>query len=129
MTSGTVTSDDNRYKAIQAKLTGLSKALDDKIADLEGLRIRMRANAMKAQDTAQAIEHADLDVRFVEMTNAVSIALGGAAAAVRVLTEEVCEGAASARQVRRGHEQLYGRLDEIRSNRREKTPKPGFLDD
>ena len=30
-------------------------------------------------------------------------------------------------QAKRTHSKLYGALDDIRSNRREKTPRPGFF--
>lgn len=123
----TVTNDDNRYQAIQAKLTTLSKALDDKATELESLRVRMRANAKKAEDTAQAVEDADLDPMFVELTHAVAVALGSAAVQVRRLTEDATAGAAHTRLVRRTHARLYGKLDEIRSTRRHRTPKPGFF--
>ncbi|SEE61394.1 hypothetical protein [Streptomyces sp. TLI_105] len=128
-TGETVTSDDNSYKAIQAKLTRLSNALDDKAAELEVLQNRMKANAKKAQDTAQAIEHADLDPRFVELTSAVSTALGGAAVHIQRLTEDTVASASHSRVLQRSHARFYGELDEVRSNRREKTPKPGFFDD
>ncbi|MFI8769513.1 conjugal transfer protein TraB [Streptomyces sp. NPDC053792] len=128
-TTGTVTSDDNSYKAIQAKLTKLSNALDDKAAELEALQRRMKDNAKKAQDTAQAIEHADLDPRFVELTSAVSTALGGAAVHIQRLTEEAAASASHSRVLQRSHAQFYSELDDVRSNRPEKTPKPGFLDD
>ncbi|MFB7453490.1 conjugal transfer protein TraB [Streptomyces sp. NPDC056194] len=126
-TSGTVTSDDNSYKATQAKLDRLSKALDDKAAGLEALQRRMKANAKRAADTAQAIEHADLDPRFVELTSAVSTALGGAAVHIQHLTEDAAASAAHSRVLQRSHARLYGRLDEVRSGRQEKTPRPGFL--
>ncbi|MFE6713992.1 conjugal transfer protein TraB [Streptomyces sp. NPDC057695] len=126
-TSGTVTSDDNSYKATQAKLDRLTKALDDKAVELEALQRRMKDNANRAEDTAKAIENSDLDSRFVELTSAVSTALGGAAVHMRYLTEAAAAGAAHSRGVQRSHARSYGRLDEVRSGRREKTPKPGFF--
>ncbi|MFF8513237.1 conjugal transfer protein TraB [Streptomyces sp. NPDC015492] len=129
MSSSEIKSDDNSYKDIQAKLNKLSKALDDKAVELEGLQRRMKANATRAADTAQAIENAELDARFVEMTSAVSTALGGAAVQIRHLNEDAAASAAHSRVLQRSHARLYGRLDEIRSGRSEKTPKPGFLAD
>lgn len=127
MSSTPITSEDNRYEAIQAKLAKLAKALDDKTVELEGLRSRMRINAARAEDTTQAVGDADLDPGFVELTGAVAVALGGAAAAVRDLTEHAQEAVALTTRARRTHARLYGQLDEIRSTRREKTPKPGFF--
>ncbi|MFJ3817787.1 conjugal transfer protein TraB [Streptomyces sp. NPDC090056] len=127
MSSDEIKSDDNTYKATQSKLKKLTKALDDVAAELEDLRRREHANAEKAEDAAQAIENADLDPRFVDLTYAVSTALGSAAVQVRHLAEDAADGSAHALKVQRSHARLYGRLDEVRSGRREKTPKPGFL--
>ncbi|MER5966887.1 conjugal transfer protein TraB [Streptomyces sp. NPDC002057] len=127
MSTTEIKSDDNGYKEVQAKLTKLSKALDDKAVDLEVLLRRMKTNAKKAADTAQTIETADLDPRFVELTVAVSTALGGAAVHIQRLAEDAVAGAAQSRVVQDSHARLYGQLDEIRSGRREKTPKAGFF--
>ncbi|MFE9700558.1 conjugal transfer protein TraB [Streptomyces sp. NPDC006270] len=118
---------DNRYKAIQAKLRKLGHALDDAALELEGLRRDMRANASTSEDLARDVEHADLDPTFVELTNLVSTALGGAAIEVRNLRRTAQETADLTHQTRRTHSTLYGELDNIRSNRRERTPKPGFF--
>lgn len=118
---------DNRYKAVQAKLRRLGQALDDSTLELEGLRRSMQTNASRTEDAARDIENAGLDGKFVEMTNLVSVALGGAAIEVRLLHDTAQETADLTHETRRTHSQLYGALDDIRSNRREKTPKPGFF--
>ena len=69
---------DNRYNAVQTKLTALAKALDAATVRLEQLNRSMCTNADRAQHLAQAIDEADLDPRFVEMTGAVAEALGAA---------------------------------------------------
>ncbi|MFE1500747.1 conjugal transfer protein TraB, partial [Streptomyces albidoflavus] len=97
MSSDEIKSDDNGYQDIQAKLTKLSKALDDKAVELEALRRRMQTNAKKAEDTAKAIENGDLDPRFVEMTFAVATALGGEAVQIRQLIEDADASAAHSR--------------------------------
>ncbi|MFF6835240.1 conjugal transfer protein TraB [Streptomyces sp. NPDC012438] len=128
--SGTeIKSDDNSYKDVQAKLTKLTKALEDKAVELEDLRRGMQSNATRTEDVAKAIENAELDPKFVEATYAVSTALSGTAAQLRYLIEDTAEGASHSQVVQRAHAHLYGRLDEVRSGRREKTPKPGFLAD
>ncbi|MFF9690530.1 conjugal transfer protein TraB [Streptomyces sp. NPDC014623] len=119
---------DNRYKAVQAKLRKLGAAMDDATLELEGLRRSMQANATRTEDVARDIENAGLDRRFVEVTNLVSVALGGAAVEVRRLCDTAQETADLTHQSRRTHSTLYGALDDIRSNRREKTPSPGFFD-
>ncbi|MDQ1033634.1 hypothetical protein QFZ75_000050 [Streptomyces sp. V3I8] len=118
---------DNRYKAVQRKLLDLSRALDDATFELASLRRSMKSNAGQTEDTARDIADADLDVRFVELTNLVAVSLGGAAVEVRKLHDSAQETAELAHVTLRSHEQLYGALDDIRSNRREKTPKPAFF--
>ncbi|KOV95819.1 conjugal transfer protein TraB [Streptomyces sp. NRRL B-1140] len=119
--------DDNRYKAVQAKLKTLASALDDAGLELEALVRSVKANAQRAQDVARDIANAGLDAKFVELTSNVSVALGGAAVQVKKLSDTAQETADLTHQTRRTHSKLYGALDEIRSNRREKTPKPGFF--
>ncbi|MER5781279.1 conjugal transfer protein TraB [Streptomyces mobaraensis] len=120
--------DDNRYKAVQAKLAALSRAMGDAGLELEGLRRSMHANAARSNDVATDIANADLDARFVGLTDNVALALGGAAQEVRTLSDSAQETADLTHQTRTAHSQLYGALDDIRSNRREKTPRPGFFD-
>ncbi|MGW1620973.1 conjugal transfer protein TraB [Streptomyces sp. NPDC002172] len=119
--------DDNRYKAVQAKLMTLGSALDDASLELESLVRSTGANAQRAQDVARDIANAGLDAKFVDLTSNVSVALGGAAVEVRKLADTAQETAGLTHQSRVTHSRLYGALDEIRSNRREKTPKPGFF--
>jgi DNA repair ATPase RecN len=127
-TAPVVADDDNRYKAVQAKLDKLGRALDDAGLELEGLRRSMRANAKDTDDVATDIENADLDRKFVALTTNVATALDGAAREVRTLSDTAQETADLTHETRRTHARLYGALDDIRSNRREKTPKPGFFD-
>ncbi|WP_079179268.1 conjugal transfer protein TraB [Streptomyces venezuelae] len=118
---------DNRYKAVQAKLDKLGKAMDDATLELEGLRRSMQANANDAGDMAQDIANALLDPKFVQLTSAVETALAGATREVRTLCDTAQETADLTHETRRTHSKLYGALDDIRSNRRERTPKPGFF--
>ncbi|MFJ3673694.1 conjugal transfer protein TraB [Streptomyces sp. NPDC090106] len=120
--------DDNRYKAVQAKLLRLGKTMDDATLELEGLYRSMKANSTRTEDVARDIANADLDVKFVELTNNVAVALGGAAVQVRRLADTAQETVDLTGQARQTHSRLYGALDDIRSNRREKTPRPGFFD-
>ncbi|WP_030889891.1 PE domain-containing protein [Streptomyces sp. NRRL S-1868] len=122
-----VADDDNRYKAVQAKLKKLSNAMDDAALDLEGLRRSMRANAQHTDSVATDIDNAGLDSRFVSLTANVATALDGAARQVRNLSDTAQETADLTHQARRTHSKLYGALDDIRSGRREKTPRPGFF--
>ncbi|MFD7532236.1 conjugal transfer protein TraB [Streptomyces sp. NPDC059849] len=118
---------DNRYKAVQKKLRKLGKALDVLADDLETLRQDMRANAARTRGTAVDIEHADLDSKFVVMTDRVADALGAAANSVKDLSTTAREVATETYQAKRLHAKLYRSLDDIRSNRSEKTPKAGFF--
>jgi len=122
-----VADDDNRYKAVQAKLDKLGKAMDDATLELESLRRSMQNNADHTDGVATDIENADLDPKFVSLTANVALALIGAAREVKTLSETAQETADLTHQTRRTHAKLYSALDDIRSNRREKTPKPGFF--
>ncbi|MEU5583029.1 conjugal transfer protein TraB [Streptomyces huasconensis] len=122
-----VADNDNRYKAVQAKLTKLGAAMDDATVELESLRRSMQANASQTECLAHDIEDADLDPKFVALTADVATALAGAAKEVRKLCGVANETTDLAYKTRRTHAKLYRALDDIRSNRREKTPKPGFF--
>ncbi|WP_420082587.1 conjugal transfer protein TraB (plasmid) [Streptomyces sp. JL4002] len=122
-----VADGDNRYKAVQAKLDKLGKAMDDATLELEGLQRSMQANADHTDDVDLAIENAGLDPKFLSLTANVAAALVGAAREVRYLSDTAQETADLTHEARRTHSKLYGALDDIRSNRREKTPRPGFF--
>ncbi|MEU6285035.1 conjugal transfer protein TraB [Streptomyces sp. NPDC047028] len=122
-----VADGDNRYKAVQAKLDALGRALDDAGLGLEELVRSIRKNAKRAEDAARDVDNAELDPRFVELTSNVGVALGGAGVQVKKLYETAQETADLTHETRRTHSKLYGALDDIRSNRREKTPRPGFF--
>ncbi|MEU5416575.1 conjugal transfer protein TraB [Streptomyces clavifer] len=121
------TDGDNRYKAVQHKLKTLGTAMDMAGNELESLLRGMRANAQRAEGLAVDIANAELDAKFVEMTNQVSVALGGAAVEVHKLHESAREVAGLAHDTRRTHARLYEGLDTVRSSRKERTPKPGFF--
>ncbi|MFJ1751173.1 conjugal transfer protein TraB [Streptomyces sp. NPDC088116] len=121
------TDGDNRYKAVQHKLKTLSTAMDDATTDLQALLRGMRTNADRASSLAVDIANAELDRKFVEMTNQVSVALGGAAHEVRKLHETAQEVSGLAHDTRRTHARLYEGLDDVRSSRKERTPKPAFF--
>ncbi|MFJ6355181.1 conjugal transfer protein TraB [Streptomyces sp. NPDC092046] len=119
---------DNRFKAVQAKLRRFGSVMDDAALTLESLRRSMQANATRTEDVARDIDNADLDPQFVDLTNNVAVALGGAATEIRKLRDTAQETADLTHKTRRTHSKLYGALDDIRSNRNVKTPKAGFFD-
>ncbi|MCQ9132876.1 conjugal transfer protein TraB [Streptomyces hilarionis] len=121
------TDGDNRYKAIQDKLKTLGTAMELAGNELEQLLRGMRMNAQRSEGLAADIANAELDRKFVEMTNQVSLALGGAAVEVRKLHETAQEVSGLATAAQRRHAQLYEGLDAVRSGRKERTPKPGFF--
>jgi hypothetical protein len=120
---------DNRYKAVQAKITKLARSMDGATLELESLHRSMKANATRCEDVARDITNAELDKLFIDLTNNVSVALGGAAIQVKNLNQTAHEVADLAHDTRRRHCELYEALDDIRSNRRLRTPKPGFFND
>ncbi|MET7888921.1 conjugal transfer protein TraB [Streptomyces avermitilis] len=121
------TDGDNRYKAVQQKLKVLGQATDLASNELEALLRGMRMNAQRSEGLAVDIANAELDRKFIEMTNQVSVALGGAAVEVKKLHETAQEVSGLAHDTRRTHARLYEGLDTVRSGRRERTPKPGFF--
>jgi methyl-accepting chemotaxis protein len=121
------TDGDNRYKAVQQKLKTLGTAMDLAGDELEQLLRRMRLNAQRTEGLAVDIANAELDRKFIEMTNQVAVALGGAATEVQKLHETAQEVSGLATAARRTHAWLYEGLDTVRSGRRERTPKPGFF--
>lgn len=121
------TDGDNRYKSVQQKLKTLGTAMDLAGNELETLLRGMRMNAQRAEGLAVDIANAELDRTFVEMTNQVAVALGGAAVEVQKLHETAQEVSGLATDARRTHARLYEGLDTIRSGRKERTPKPGFF--
>lgn len=118
---------DNRYKSVQRKLKTLRHAMDEAEVELGGLLRSMRANATHTEELAGHIAHAELDRKFVELTNQVAVALGGAAVEVRTLHATAQEVSALAYDAQHTHARLYEGLDDIRSGRKERTPKPGFF--
>lgn len=118
---------DNRYKAVQNKLKGLASALDDAALELESLWRSTRANAGRTEEVSRDSDHADLDPQFVDLTSNVAEALDGATRRLSKLHDSTQETATLTHMTRRTHAKLYGPLDDIRSNRRVKTPKPGFF--
>lgn len=122
-----VADGDNRYKAVQAKLDTLGRALDDAGLGLEELVRSVRKNAKRAEDAARDVANAELDPKFVELTSNVGVALGGAGVQVKKLHDTAQETADLTYETKATHSKLYGALDDLRSNRRERTPKPGFF--
>ncbi|MFF9011187.1 conjugal transfer protein TraB [Streptomyces goshikiensis] len=118
---------DSRFKSVQRKLKTLGDAVDTASGELEALQNRMRRRAAAASSVADAIANAHLDKKFVEMTHAVSSALSGAAVEVNSLREAAEDVVSLAREARRTHARLYEGLDDVRSGRKERTPKPGFF--
>ncbi|GAA2615515.1 conjugal transfer protein TraB [Streptomyces roseoviolaceus] len=118
---------DNRYKAVQAKLDALGRALDDAGLGLEELVRSVHKNTQRAEDAASDVANAQLDPKFVELTNNVGVALEGAGKQVKKLHDTAQETADLTYETKRTHSKLYGALDDIRSGRRERTPKPGFF--
>ena len=126
-TAPAATDGDNRYKAVQQKLKALAGALDGAVDRLGRLNRQTRSDADRAKSLATKIANADLDPIFVEMTNAVSLALGGASTEVNRLVQTAQGVALLAEETRVGHAKYYAALDEVRTGRKFRTPKPGFF--
>ncbi|MEV7471522.1 conjugal transfer protein TraB [Streptomyces kronopolitis] len=118
---------DHRYKAVQAKLGRLGKSLDDASVELEVLHRSMQGIAKHTDGVATDVDNAELDPKFFDLTTNVATALVGAARSIKTLSATAQETANLTHKARRVHAKLYGPLDDIRSNRREKTPRAGFF--
>ncbi|MER5950192.1 conjugal transfer protein TraB [Streptomyces sp. NPDC001904] len=122
------TDSDNRYKAVQHKLTALATSLDGAAERLHRLQRKMHTDAQTSEGLARDIDHAEVDKKFVEIQNAVSTALGGAAIDARHLATTVADTSADAWEAKTTHARLYEALDHVRSGRAERTPRPGFFE-
>ncbi|EDY49045.1 hypothetical protein [Streptomyces clavuligerus] len=117
------------YQAFQQALRNVDRELSTMADDLAVVERAMRRDAQAVEGTAEAIARAGLDDRFVRMTQEVAILLGGTARGLGLFQQAAQEAADDTAATARLHTSLYGRLDEIRSGRKEKTPKPGFFTD
>ncbi|MYW06035.1 conjugal transfer protein TraB [Streptomyces sp. SID3343] len=115
------------YRELQKNLSTLERSMNRVTGDIEQLMRRTVATAAEAADLADAIEHAGLDGAHVELTRLVEEALRSAAPAVNALDDAAGDVTQGTRTTRAAHQALYGVLDEIRTTRRERTPKPGFF--
>src|SRR5213595_1647009 len=127
MTELAKTSGGNNYAGLQRKLHSFAQALDAASEALTGIHQRMKTNASLASETAQQLDEAHGDAKYVELTSNVSVLLGGAAVQARRTQTAANETASASREAATAHKQKYGRLDEIRRSRTTKTPKPGFF--
>ncbi|MYX48646.1 conjugal transfer protein TraB [Streptomyces sp. SID8385] len=119
--------DDNRYAAVQQRLKDLAATMDAVSASLLHSAKRMKQNGEEAASTADAIARADLDGAFVELTEETSSALATAHKAMKKTARSSQSLAVKAHQAQTLHQRMYQPLDEVRSGRRHRTPKPGFF--
>ncbi|WP_326581714.1 conjugal transfer protein TraB (plasmid) [Actinacidiphila glaucinigra] len=120
---------DNRYQAVQQKLIAAGQAMDDAVAGLHALSTSMGERAGRAQGVAAHIGHAELGTRFIDLVNTVSVSQGGAAVDSAKMRDSAQEFGGKVRDTQRTHSRLYGALDDIRSTRRDPTPRPGFFEE
>ncbi|WP_214993065.1 hypothetical protein, partial [Streptomyces sp. McG5] len=119
--------DDNRYAAVQQRLKDLAATMDAISDSLQHSAKRMKQNGEEAASTAAAIARADLDSVFVELTEETSSALATAHKATKKTARSSQSLAGKAHQAQTLHQRMYQPLDQVRSGRRHRTPKPGFF--
>ncbi|PRH77774.1 hypothetical protein C6N75_18490 [Streptomyces solincola] len=117
------------YADLQRVLLHVQAAMDDLSDDMALLRRIMANTAVRVDQVADAIADADVDQQFVGLTQQVAEALGSAVHHTRNLSEAGGEAAAQTAATRRMHASMYGALDQVRTGRKHKTPKPGFFAD
>ncbi|MFZ3476092.1 hypothetical protein ACODT4_44685 [Streptomyces sp. 2.9] len=120
-------SSNNSYAGLQHKMKALALALETASDALSKIRLDMKDHAALATATATELGEADGDGKYVDLTDRVATLLGEAATQVRRTQSAADDGAAAARAVAGAHRAKYGALDEIRTSRTTKTPKPGFF--
>lgn len=118
---------DHSFTALQKKLAALHRLLDDAAEQLGMLKHDVGAHAKVLTATADAVAHAELDAKFADMTGDVAAAFAAGVQGAQRLEARSQETADAVNAAKRTHARLYGGLDEIRTSRRERTPKPGFL--
>ncbi|MFD9057545.1 conjugal transfer protein TraB [Streptomyces albidoflavus] len=119
--------DDNRYAAVQQRLKDLAATMDAISDSLLHSAKRMKENSEEAASTAAAIARADLDGVFVDLTEETSSALATAHKAMKKTARSSQSLAVKAHQAQTLHQRMYQPLDQVRSGRRHRTPKPGFF--
>lgn len=124
----TKTDGDYTYNGVQTKLRNFAQAMDTALAILDERRSRMRLNAAKALLLSGFIHNADVDTQFIALTIAAGENLGDADRDMSALREFAQDAGEQARAIRRRHRRLYGPIDEVRSGRTIKTPKPSFFE-
>lgn len=113
------------YTALQRRLAAFADDVTRLQALLADLHKHIAANADHASDISRRAAESDYDSKPVELAKAVSIALGGTSNDARTLTEMAGKIATKAENARATHQRLYERLHTVRSQRTERTPKPG----
>ncbi|MFB8415333.1 conjugal transfer protein TraB [Streptomyces albidoflavus] len=119
--------DDNRYAAVQQRLKDLAATMDAISASLLHSAKRMKENSEEAASTAAAIARADLDGVFIDLTEETGSALATAHKAMKKAARSSQSLAVKAHQAQTDHQRMYQPLDQVRSGRRYRTPKPGFF--
>lgn len=119
--------DDNRYAVVQQRLKDLAATMDAISDSLLYSAKRMKQNGEEAASAAAAIARADLDSVFVELTEETSSALATAHKATKKTVRSSQSLAEKAHQAQILHQRMYQPLDQVRSGRRHRTPKPGFF--
>ncbi|WP_327419658.1 conjugal transfer protein TraB [Streptomyces sp. NBC_01233] len=120
-------SGDNSYAGLQRKLKTFAVALETASEALGKIQKDMRDHASLATATATQLGEAGGDERYVDLTDTVATLLGEAATQTQRTKSAADTGAAAARAAADTHRAKYGALDEIRTSRTTKTPKPGFF--
>ncbi|GAA3384469.1 conjugal transfer protein TraB [Streptomyces racemochromogenes] len=126
MTEIALTSDQNNYRAVQRKLHIFTQAMDAASSELSVVVRRMYQHAKTVSATADQLGDADGDEKYVDLTNLVAQALTEAAVATARTRNAAMEAAEASKAARESHRNKYAALDDVRTTRTTKTPKPGF---
>ncbi|MDX3232521.1 conjugal transfer protein TraB [Streptomyces sp. ME19-01-6] len=115
----------SKYDRLQQRLKGFAADMEQSKILLEQLAKRIDANATHAKGVASRAAATEFDEKPVGLASAVSVALGGTGVDAKKLTQMAAKLAGKADATQRTHQRLYEPLHKVRSQRRERTPKPG----
>ncbi|MFH8620135.1 hypothetical protein ACH4E8_34345 [Streptomyces sp. NPDC017979] len=120
---------DTSYTTLQRTLRTIAAAMENACDALADVQAVMKGNALFAAETAGLLDDADGDARYVEMTSAISTLLWGVVIDTRQTRDAAADVGSTAQEAAARHKSKYGPLDELRTTRSTKTPKPGFFDE
>ena len=115
----------SKYRATQQKLKAITQDMDQFKRLMEQLQQRIEAAAERAKSASARAHDSEFDAIPVGLATAVAIALRGMGQDAGIIVQMSGKVTGKADEAQRTHQRLYERLDNVRSRRTARTPKPG----